>query len=417
MRSRLLAVTLLLAPALALAADWPQWRGPHRDEISTETVQTSFGADGPKLLWTYDKAGNGYSSPAIVGNTLYSLGAGDEEFAFALDVDTGKERWRTDLGQRWVQRGDYGDGPRCTPTVDGDRLYLIRAGSDGEIHCLSTKDGKEIWKKSLRRDFGGDMMSGWGYSESPLVDGDKLLCTPGSKGGIVALDKKTGKEIWRCDEVKDKAAYSSIIFAEVFGVRQYIQMLEGGVTGVRADNGKMLWYYERKVRTAGIPTPVYYKNHVYSTAGYGVGCDLIKLTRSDDKFTAEKVYHNSNMVNHHGGVVQVDGFLYGYSDGRGWVCQDIMTGENKWEAKGQGKPGKGSITYADGHIWCYDEKTGTVHVAEASPKGWKDTGKIKLPKQSTIRSSRGSIWTHPVIANGKLYLRDQDLLFCFDVKK
>jgi outer membrane protein assembly factor BamB len=414
MRPRLLALTLLLIPAIALAADWPQWRGPNRDEHSLDIgLRTDFSGDGPKLLWTYDKSGSAYSGPAIVGNVLYSLGAGDDDFAFALDTETGKEIWRTNVGPRYKQ--PYGDGSRCTPTVDGDRLYFIRGG--GELHCLATKDGKEIWKKSFRKDFGGDLMSGWGYSESPLVDGDKLVCTPGSNGGIVALDKISGKETWRCNEVKDKASYSSIIAADVFGVRQYIQMLQGGLAGVRAEDGKLLWYYERAVRTAGIPTPIYYKNHVYSTAGYGVGCDMIKLTRSDDKFTAEKVYHSNNMVNHHGGVVLVDGFVYGFSDGRGWVCQDLMTGENKWEAKGQGKPGKGSITYADGHIWCYDEKTGNLHIAEASPKGWKQTGLIKLPKQTTIRSNRGSIWTHPVIANGKLYLRDQDLLFCFDVKK
>jgi outer membrane protein assembly factor BamB len=260
-------------------------------------------------------------------------------------------------------------------------------------------------------------MSGWGYSESPLVDGEKLLCTPGGgNGSIIALNKMTGETIWRCTDLNDAATYSSIIAADVFGVHQYIQMLKDGVAGVKADDGKRLWYYERGVRTAGIPTPIYSNGYVYSTAGYGVGCDLIKLTASDGNFSAQKVYHGS-LSNHHGGVVLLDGYIYGYFDGHGWVCQEFTTGKVMWEAKGTGKPGKGSLTYADGHLFCYDERSGTCHVIEASPKAYKETGQIKLPKKSEIRSGRGGIWTHPVIANGKLYLRDQDLLFCFDIKK
>jgi len=200
-------------------------------------------------------------------------------------------------------------------------------------------------------------------------------------------------------------------------VKQYIQMTENGVSGIAASDGKMLWNYARKVKTAGIPTPIYHANHVFSTAGYGVGCDLIKITKNGDKFEATKAYSNKNMVNHHGGVVLYEGHLYGHSDGKGWVCMDFLKGDIKWEAKAQGKPGKGALTCAAGHLFCLDERTGALHVSEASPKAWKETGKFALPRQSKIRSGRGAIWTHPVIANGKLYLRDQDLLFCFDVKK
>lgn len=421
MQLRLITAGLLLAPALVIAADWPQWRGPDRNEISRETdLRTSFDGDGPKLLWTYSNAGNAYSGPAIVGNVLYSQGADRQEFAFALNTDTGEEIWRVNLGRIYQNR--WGGGPRGTPTVDGDRLYLIRG--NGEVHCLSTKDGKELWKVEMQKDLGGELMSGWGYSESPLVDGDKVIVTPGGRqGALAALDKMTGKVIWRSKEWTHMAAYSSPIVADVHGVRTYIQMTAVGnggpaaVIGVAADDGRLLWSHQRRGRTAVIPTPIYHDGHVYTTTGYGAGCQLLKITRDGDKFKAEEVYANNNMVNHHGGVVLYEGHIYGHSDGRGWVCQDFKTGENKWEAKGRGTPGKGSLTFAAGHLFCYDERSGQVHVAVATPEAWKQTGLIKLPKQSSIRSPSGGIWTHPVIANGKLYLRDQDLLFCLDVSK
>ena len=416
MNSRLVALVAgcSLTASAVFAADWPQWRGPDRNEVSKESgIRTKFGPDGPKLLWTVENLGNGYSGPAVVGNVLYILGADDSEFATAINTNSGKEIWRTPLGSRF-KNGPWGDGPRSTPTVDGDRIYFIRA--EGGLHCLDANTGKEIWRKDFKKDFKGQLMSGWGYSESPLIDGDHLVCTPGgNEGSIICLNKATGETIWRCKELSDKAAYASIIPAEVDGVRQYIQVLHQGIAGVRASDGKRLWYYERPGRTATIPTAIYHDHHVFVTAGYGVGCDLIKLTKDGEKFTAEQVYANKNMTNHHGGVVLLNGYIYGYSDGKGWVCQDFNTGEIKWDQKGRA-PGKGSVTCVGGYLFCYDESTGNVHIGPATPKGWKETGVIKLPKKSSIRSPNGRFWTHPVIANGKLYLRDQDLLFCFDVK-
>jgi outer membrane protein assembly factor BamB len=415
-----LCLTVLASAALAIstgfAADWPQWRGPDRNEISKETgIRTSFNAkDSPKLLWTFDKAGSGYSGPAVVGNVLYCLGADEKEFAFAVDTETGKELWRAELGDRF--KNPYGDGPRSTPTIDGDHLYCIRGG--GDIHCLNTKDGSPVWHKSFTKDFKGKLMPpGWGFSESPLVDGDKVLCSPGGTSGtIIALNKNTGEVLWRCKDVQDLAAYSSIIAADVYGVHQYIQVTEHGVAGVKADDGTLLWFFNRPgQRVAVIPTPIYDDNHVYVTAGYGCGCALIKLSISDGKFKAEEVYANKKMTNHHGGVVLLDGYIYGGSDAM--ECQDLKTGEVKWKGDGQGRPKKPSVTCVDGHLFCYDERTGICYIIEASPKGYKETGQIKIPNQSKIRSKSGGIWTHPVIANGKLYLRDQDLLYCFDVKK
>jgi outer membrane protein assembly factor BamB len=331
-----------------------------------------------------------------------------------MDTSTGKDRWRTTLGPTF-KNPPWGDGPRSTPTVDGDRLYVIRGG--GGLHCLDAKSGKIVWSKDFRKDFQGQLMSGWGYSESPLIDGNLLICSPGGGAGtIVALDKASGKLVWRSKDVRDAAAYSSVIVADVDGVRQYIQLTGKGVVGVRAKDGAKLWYYEREGhRTAVIPTAIYHAGHVYVTAGYGCGCDLIKLTKEGNTFKADQVYANKNMVNHHGGVVLLDGFVYGFSDGKGWVCQDFMSGKTNWEEKGRGRPGKGSVTCVAGHLFCYDEGTGNLYVTEANPKAWKDKGMLSLPKKTDIRSKNGRIWTHPVIANGKLYLRDQDLLFCFDM--
>lgn len=417
--SALTVAGLLSCAAVSLAADWPQWRGPDRNEVSADTkLLTKFPAGGPKVLWSAKNVGVGYSGPAIVGNRLYTLGADENEnreFALCIDTNSGKELWRTNIG-KYKDSGytdRWGGGPRSTPTVDGKHLYVL--GVNGDLVCLTT-DGKVIWHKNLIKEHNGQMMSGWGYSESPLVDGNQVVVTPGGSGGaMAAFDKMSGKLLWRSKGAVDTAAYSSIVTTEIDGVKQYVNLTGTGVIGI-STQGETLWTYKREGhRTAVIPTAICKDNYVYVTAGYGCGCDLIKIVRDGGKFKAEKVYANKNMVNHHGGVVRVGGFIYGFSDGRGWVCQDFMTGENRWEEKGKGAPGKGSVTYADGHLYCYDESDGKLVVAVASPSGWKETGRFSLPQKSNLRKPSGKIWTHPVIANGKLYLRDQELLFCFDV--
>jgi outer membrane protein assembly factor BamB len=407
----------------AAAADWPQWRGPERAEISHDTgLRESWPKDGPPLVWPYRKAGFGYSGPAVVGTRLFLLGSDDKmEFVSAIDTRTGKQLWSTAIGPCF--KHERGDGPRSTPTVDGELLFAL--GGQGELVCIETATGKMRWGVNLKNDLGGEMMSHWGYSESPLVDGGQVVCSPGGpRGALAALDKKTGKVIWRSEELKDKATYSSIIVAEVGGVRQYIQTVsardqEGAVVGVAAKDGRLLWRYRRDgYRTAVVPTPIFHDNYVYVTAGYGAGCDLIKLTPSKGGIKVERVYANKVMVNHHGGVVLLDGYVYGYSDGKGWVCQDFKTGKSVWEEKG--KFGKGSLTYADGHLYCYSEKDGTAVLIAATPAGWKESGRFRIPQHTTpkpkIKGDAPNVWTHPVVANGKLYLRDQDLLFCYDVK-
>jgi outer membrane protein assembly factor BamB len=421
----LLAACLTALAVPVLAADWPQWRGPDRTDISKETgLLKTWPKNGPTLLWTNSDAGVGYSGPAIVKNRLYTLGAFDKtEYLYALDVASGKRLWRTEIAP--LYSNGYGDGPRCTPTVDGNLIYVLvaGAGNQGILACVTT-DGKKVWTKSMVKDFGGRQMGGWGYSESPLVDGNQVICCPGGKQGhMVALDKKTGKLLWRCKEVTDMATYSSVIVAEVGGIRQYIQTTwtgsEGGIIGVSAKDGRLLWRVPRDGwRTAVVPTPIYHNNHVFVSAGYGAGCDLIKLTPTGKEIKAEKVYTNTNMVNHHGGVILVGDQLYGYSDRGGWVCMDFLSGKVIGSER---RLPKGSLTCADGHLYCYSETDGTVVLVEASPnawteKGWKESGRFKIPQESKLPRKQGRIWTHPVVADGRLYLRDLDLIFCFDVK-
>lgn len=406
----LVALTWLVSWA-ALAADWPQFRGPSRDDLSRETgLLKKWPASGPKLVWTNKEAGIGYSGPAVVSGIVYTMGSWEgKEHVYALDAKTGKRLWAAEFGNEF--KNGYGDGPRSTPTVDGGFLYAM--GGQGTLVCMETKGGKVVWSKSMQKDLKGKMMSGWGYTESPLVDGDLVVCSPGGGDGtLAALNKKTGAVVWRSKDFKDSACYSSPIMAQVGGVKQYIQMTGEGVGGVSAKDGSLIWRYPRQHKTAAIPTPIFADNQVYITAGYGVGCSLVKLDPKNDKVEIDEVYFNKTLVNHHGGVVKVGDYLYGYSDSGGWTCQEFKTGKAVWQDK---KLGKGSITYADGMLYCYAEGDGTCVLIEASPKGWQEHGRFKIPEQTTKRSKQGKIWTHPVICDGRLYLRDQDLIFCFDV--
>jgi outer membrane protein assembly factor BamB len=407
---------------LIRAEDWPQWQGPDRTNVSKETgLLKSWPKDGPKLLWTFEKAGVGYSGPAIVGDRLYTMGGRDDtSYVFAIDVKSGKEIWNCPIGKLF--KNGYGDGPRSTPTVDGDFLYALDA--QGELICVEIASGKKRWAVNLEKDLKGEMMSVWGYSESPLVDGDQVVCCPGGKEGtLAALDKKTGKVLWRSKELTDKATYSSLVIAEIGGVRQYVQLThkkasEGAIVGVAAKDGKLLWYYPRPgYQTAVVPTPIVRGNLVYATAGYGAGCDLLEISGKGDKFEAKQLYAKKiqkNMDNKHGGVVLVGDYIYGYSEGPGWVCQSLKTGEIKWDNKV--KVEKGSLTCADGFLYCYAESSGVVSLVEASPEALKLKSKFKLPRETELPRKSGGLWTHPVIANGCLYLRDQDLIFCYDIR-
>lgn len=403
--------TGLVLGALAFsvsAADWPHWRGPNRDDHSPDKgLLKKWPEAGPKRVWLFENAGLGYAGYSIVGNQLFTTGLrGEQEFLIALDVAKGTELWSAPVGAKYANR--WGDGPRGTPSVDGGLVYAI--GGQGTLVCVQASDGKLVWQKSLVSDLGGKLQT-WGYTESPLIVGDKVVVTPGGpKGTLAALNKKTGALAWQTAELTDEAQYSSPILITHAGKKQVVQLVMQKFFGVDPETGKVLWKADFPGRTAVIPTPIYKDGIVYVTAGYGVGSKAIKLG-ADNSVTT--VYENKVMKNHHGGVVLVGDHLYGNSDGPGWICQDFKTGEEVWASKALGK---GAVHYADGMLYCLDEGSGTVVLAEASPKGWTEHGRFKLDPQTKQRSPQGRIWTHPVVVNGKLFLRDQELLFCFDVK-
>ena len=423
-RLLLLSIVVVSFGSPVLAADWPQWQGPNRDNKSAEKgLLTTFPADGPKLLWSVNELsaiGTGYGCPAIVGDKLFILGADSakkeaKEACVCLNVKHGKPVWKTPLETGPGAFLDtWGAGTRSTPTVDGDHVYVL--GVMGDLVCLTKNDGTVVWKKNLVSDFGGKIPT-WGYSESVLIDGDQVVCTPGTKSGMIALNKKTGATIWECKDLTDGAGYSSVVPAVVGGVRQYVQQTMKSAVGVRATDGKLLWQVgEIKRLTAVIPTPVVKGDNVFFTAAYLAGCELFKLTPDGDGTKATKVYTSKAVQNHHGGVIELGGKIYGYSESKKWVCFDMLAGGDDpvWSSD---KLGKGSITYADNHFYCYSENEGTLACIKATEAGWEETGRFTIPKLSQTRPRQGKVWAHPVIANGKLYLRDYEILYCFDISQ
>jgi outer membrane protein assembly factor BamB len=394
-----------------LADDWPQWNGRNRDGQSGDTgLLAEWPGGGPKLAWKAGGFGQGYSTIAVVGDRLYAMGDKDGAgWVMAASADGGKILWATKVGapgSPGVPGYDF-PGPRSTPAVDGNLLFAMDAW--GELICVSAMDGKEQWRRNLGKDLGGTPPT-WGYSESPLVDTGQVMVTPGgSKGALAAFDEKTGELIWQSKEFTDAAHYSSIVAAEIDGTRQYVQLTSASVVGISAKNGSLLWKASRQGNVAVIPTPLVAGNEIYVTSGYGAGCNLFKVTRTDGKFSVNQVYANHVMVNHHGGVVRVGQHIYGYSDGKGLTCQNATTGEAVWAEKAKIK--KGSVSYADGKLYCREEDTGTMVLVEAAPGGYAEKARFNQPGRSQEKA-----WSHPVIANGKLYLRDQDLLLCYDIK-
>lgn len=397
------------APSAGPAAgDWSTFRGADRTDASRETgLLKQWPTSGPQKLWTSDKGGLGYSGFAVVGDTLYTAGSGEgKEFAVALDAATGALKWQTEVGD--LLKNGWGDGPRATPTVDGGFVYCM--SGQGNVVCLNAKDGKEKWRVSMTEN--GGKVPGWGYTESVLVDGDQVICTPGGdKGTLMAVDKTSGKVLWRSTDWTDGAQYASAIAADFGGKHQYIQLTMQHFAGVDAANGKVLWTVPFGGRTAVIPTPIFRDGQVFVAAGYGVGCKSVKLTGSAEP---EFLYENQDLVNHHGGVILVGDYLYGFSDKGGWTCMDFKTGAVKWQEKSKLK--KGAVHCADGMLYLLEEDSGTVVLIDASPTGWNEHGRFKLEPQTTQRNPKGKVWTHPVVSHGRLYLRDQELISCFNVK-
>jgi len=409
MKSIVTAVLLLcLLPAFVSAKDWPGWRGADRNDHSPDKgLLKEWPADGPERIWLFDEAGLGYAGFSIVDKTLYTMGAFDGETRLlALDARTGARKWALKMTDFFAEMSKWGDGPRGTPTVSDGHVYAL--AGNGTLVCAST-DGNEVWRKSLVDDLGGGVPK-WGYSESPLVEGDMLIVTPGGADGtLAALDKKTGKTIWRSTDFTDGAAYSSVIAVDHGGKRMLVQLVEKNFVGIDAKDGSVMWKHEWPGRVAVIPTPIYHEGKVFVATGYGVGCKQVELVDG----TAKETWMNKNMKNHHGGVILLDDHLYGYSDGIGWACLSWDSGEIVWSEKKA--LGKGTVTYADGNFYCVDEKTGDVVLLRATTEGYNEASRFTLSPQTKQRKPDGRIWTHPVVLDGKLYLRDQEYIHCYDV--
>ncbi len=412
------------------AADWPQFQGARRNNRSPETdLLVTWPKAGPKLAWTYKTAGLGYSSPAVVDGRIYLTGSrnGKPEL-FCLNSEDGEELWSLALTDKSFdfKGNSWGSGPRATVTVDSGLVYALAGG--GQLVCATTA-GKLRWQLDMVRDLRGSIKSvdagepktfGWGFCWGPVVDGGHLICTPGSKGGaglVVALDKTNGSIVWRSQELDEEATYASPIIAKFDGVKQYVVMTQFGIASVAAEGGKLLWYYKRSRRYSDvvIPTPVCHENYVYTSTGDG--CEMIRVAKNaQGKFEVQEVYTNRYMKNSIGGFVMHDGHIYGTSQRRGWVCQDFMTGQIAWYQRANKSVGDGSVIFADGHLYLYGQNTAEVSLIEASSEGWLEKGRFRLPASSKMTPPSGKNWTRPVLADGMLYLRDQELLFCYQVK-
>jgi len=393
-------------------ADFAQWRGPLRDGHSTETgLLLEWPKDGPKLLWQVQDVGGGYSTPSVVRDRIYLLGnEGAEESVLALAVKDGSRLWAAKLGKvgHPEQQPSY-PGARSTPTVDGKFLFAL--GSDGDLVCLETANGKEIWHKHLRTDFGGKYGE-WAYAESPLVDGDKVIVTPGGTNAtLVALNKRTGDVIWKCAVPGGSdASYSSAVMAEFAGVKQYVQFLAGGLVGVDAKNGKLLWLYEKTAKgsPAVIITPLVSDGLIYSGA-YRVTSAVIKPVLKDGAFTVEEIYSNNKLPVGLGGVVKVGDYFYG-SSSTAAMCVDFKTGTVKWEERAIGPC---SWLVADKRIYVHAE-SGDVALLEPTAEAFREQGRFSPTNVPTRGQAKA--WAYPVVANGRLYIREQNSLWCYDVK-
>ncbi|WP_291168771.1 PQQ-like beta-propeller repeat protein [Gimesia sp.] len=404
-----------------LSDSWEQWRGPDRLNHSADTgLLDDWNATPPKLLWTASGMGKGYASVSIKDNRLFTTGNLPEgQAVIAVNTDDGKILWKTNLLELNPEHG-Y-PGARCTPSIDGDRLYAI--ASNGAIFCLSVADGEIIWQKNFEDEWDGKMMSKWGFSESPLIDGDLVLCTPGGKDAMmVALDKTTGKEVWKTsvkdlgEQGKDGAGYSSIVISNAAGVKQYVQLTGRGVIGVRASDGKLLWNYNDVAnKVANIPTPIVSGDYVFCSTGYGTGSALLKITKDGDNVNAEEVYFldAKTMQNHHGGMVLYKDHIYcGHGHNNGFpLCLNLKTGKVVWGGKIRGEgSGSAAVLFADGNL-IFRYENGEIALVEATTEDYKLKGSFR-PDQVL-----GKAWAHPVVCGGKLYLREQDVLMCYDLRK
>ena len=420
----LAAVLVFVACGIVSGADWAQWHGPNRDAKSGETgLLKKWPEGGPKLIWSVEGIGVGYSQAAVADGTIYITGSvGNKGSCSAFDLD-GKLKWKAVYGDdsgRWDGRFP---GARTTPTIHDGRLYTVSANE--QVSCLSIKDGSVIWHVDLRKRFGARIQQ-WGNAESVLIDGEKVICTPGGAEVMVAaLDRKTGKTIWttkgrkvvkgperptrrrRGGAGKPMSAYCSPILVERGGTRLIATMTTHHIIAVEADTGELLWEHPYRNKSGNHPvTPVYADGMFYFTSGYGLGGVMLELSDDGKKFTERWTEKRPDPT--HGGVVLLDGYLYASAKSRNgkWYCVELKTGKVMWEAN---IVNNGTSVYADGLFYCYGDR-GSFALVEMSPKGHKVISRFKITKGAKEH------WAHPSISDGRLYARHGDVLMVYDIK-
>ncbi|QDV23790.1 PQQ-binding-like beta-propeller repeat protein [Aureliella helgolandensis] len=420
-----LALTVLAGFAATVSADdWPTFRGANRTAISAESgLLDHWAQDGPRLLWTAQGAGRGYASPAVSAGRIYTLGDGPstadgdkDEYLTCFNADNGQAIWKSKTGPAWNEGKASWQGSRATPSIDGELLYVITP--HGQLICAKTSDGSIAWQKDLKEDFGGKKKDQWGYSESPLVDGNLVLCTPGGeKSTVVALDKQTGELVWSCQHPGDVGAgHSSIVISHVAGRKIYVQNTGGGPIGIAADTGELKWAYDMAPPTAFIPTPIIKGDYVYSVAGYKLGGALLQqIPGTDGSISIKEIYGpQTKLGNKHGGVVLVGNHLYfGVEDQSIFKCADLMTGEVVWEKRSREGKDSTSVVVADGKLFLRYQN-GVVSVAQLSPEDYEVSSWFKTPGSG---DSDKPSWAHPVISNGRLILREDDAILCYEIRK
>ncbi len=412
------AAAVTTTPYLEPTSDWPQWRGPQRDGTSKESgLLKQWPAAGPKLLWQVNDIGDGYSTPVVVGTRIYVMSnrGMDNEFVQALSTKDGSVIWTTRVGNvgNPDQEPNYPKA-RSTPTVDGEFVYAL--GSDGDLACLEAKGGKLRWSKNIRKEFGGQPGE-WAYAESPLVDGDAVVVTPGgAQATMVAVNKKTGALIWKSAiPGGEPAGYASAIVVHAAGRKQYVQLLSKGLVSVDAKTGQFLWRYSEAAKgPAQYFTPIARGEYVYGGALSVGGC-MVRLKPAGNTVEAEQVYFKRGLPNGPGGAVVVGDHIYGGEVGQTLIAAEFATGQMIWQAKSLGY---GSIAAADGHLYLHGTN-GEIALVEATPAGYREKGRFTPPNQPQKKKVGGypeAAFAYPVIANGTLYIRDLGTMWAWDIK-
>jgi outer membrane protein assembly factor BamB len=409
-----IAISLVLTVAASVfAGDWAQFHGPNRDNKSLDKgLLKKWPEGGPKRIWETSGIGEGYSTVAISGNRIYTAGSVNGDCVITALDSGGKKVWSKPNGKAWKK--SY-PGTRSTPTITGGLLYHL--SGIGSLACLQADDGKAVWSVDIMKKFGGRNII-WGLAESPLVIDDKVICTPGGADvSMVALNRKTGKVIWKCKGAGDKPGYASPILIEYKGLRQIVTAMSESIVGVRASDGKLLWRYPHKVYfDENITTPIFHEGFLIVTGCVKKGTTLLKLNVSGESCSVKQQWHNPTLDNKQGGLILDKGRIYGYAElgsrSAPWLCIDFKTGRNiskSFPVRSSYKYPNACLTFADGMFYLYSDN-GQMALARATDQGFEVTGRLKIKNPG-----KNPTWAHPVVCGGKLYIRYGDKLGVYSV--